>query len=222
MTAFDEKGAPAGHAEQAQARPSGFFANRWVRIGLALLGVLVLLGLALRWLRPPELHGIALQSPDRAADFTLTASTGEPMSLSDFRGKYVLLYFGYTFCPDVCPTTMNDLRTAVRTLGDKADDVQVIMVSVDPQRDTVEQMAKYVAAFDPSFLGMTGDQAVIDQAASQFGVFFDVHEGSAATGYLVDHTSIVTLIDPEGYAREIFAYGTSGEEIAADVAQWMR
>ncbi|MEZ4556760.1 MAG: hypothetical protein R2854_10000 [Caldilineaceae bacterium] len=87
MTAFDEKGAPAGHAEQAQARPSGFFANRWVRIGLALLGVLVLLGLALRWLRPPELHGIALQSPDRAADFTLTASTGEPMSLSDFRAS---------------------------------------------------------------------------------------------------------------------------------------
>ncbi|MEZ4583878.1 MAG: SCO family protein [Caldilineaceae bacterium] len=97
-------------------------------------------------------------------------------------GQVRAAVLGYTFCPDVCPTTMNDLRTAVRTLGDKADDVQVIMVSVDPQwRDTVEQMA-IRAAFDPSFLGMTGDQDVIDQAASQFGVFFDVHEGSAATG----------------------------------------
>jgi protein SCO1/2 len=218
-------GAPADVAKSEAVMPgskTGLFASKFVRAGLGVLVLLIVAGLALRWLRPPELHGIALQSPDRVTDFTLTASTGEPMSLSDFRGKHVLLYFGYTFCPDVCPTTMNDLRNTVRALGPQADDVQVLMISVDPERDTVEQLAKYMAAFAPSFIGMTGDKADIDRVASQFGVFFEAHEGSAATGYLVDHTSIVTLIDPDGYAREIFAYDTPGEDIAADVAYWMR
>lgn len=224
MSVFQEQ-TPAATGEQDGAttrQTAGLFSNKLVRIGIAVLVLMVVAGVALRWLRPPQMHGIVLQSPDRAADFTLTASTGEPMSLSDLRGRYVLIYFGYTFCPDVCPTTMNDLRTAIRTLGPKAEDVQVVMVSVDPERDTVDQLAKYMAAFDPNFIGLTGDKAVIDQAATQFGVFYEAHEGSAATGYLVDHTSVVTLIDPEGYMREIFAYGTSGEDIAADLTYWMR
>lgn len=193
-----------------------------MRAALALLVLILGIGVAMRWLGPPEMHGIVLQSPERVPDFRLMTSTGEPMSLSDFRGKHVLIYFGYTFCPDVCPTTLQDLRVAMQTLGDKADDVQVIMVSVDPARDSAEQLAKYLAAFDPRFIGMTGDWAVIERAASQFGVFFEAHQGSAATGYLVDHSSIVTLIDPEGHTREVFAYGTPGEDIAADLAYWMR
>ena len=200
----------------------GLWQSKAVRYSIGALLLVILTGVALWWFKPPEMHGVVLQSPQRATDFTLTASTGEPLSLSDLRGKYVLIYFGYTFCPDVCPTTLNDLVDTMDALGKKAKDVQVVMVSVDPQRDTPEQLASYLKYFDPSFLGMTGSVGDVDAAGTQFGVYFEAREGSAATGYLVDHTSTITLIDPDGYMREVFPYGTAGDEIAADVAYWMR
>jgi protein SCO1/2 len=176
------------------------------------------------WLnRPPELHGVALQSPRVADDFTLMTSHGELKSLSDFRGQYVVLYFGYTFCPDVCPTTMNDLKGMAAALGEtRMQDVQVILISVDPERDTPEQLATYTEYFYPSFLGMTGTVAEIQAVASQFGIFFERQPGSDNTAYLVDHTSAVTVIDPEGYVRIIFPYGVSGEEMATDLGYFMR
>lgn len=190
--------------------------------GLGTIAVLVIIGFALWWIRPPEMHGVVLQSPQRLTDFTLDTSTGEPMSLSDFRGKPVLIYFGYTFCPDVCPTTLNDLTDMMEALGKKADDIQVIMVSVDPERDTAEQLETYLKYFDPRFIGMTGAKEDIDAAATQFGVYYEAHEGTAATGYLVDHTSTVAMVDEDGYLREIFSFDTPGEDVAADVAYWLR
>lgn len=190
--------------------------------GLGTVAVLVIIGFALWWIRPPEMHGVVLQSPQRLTDFTLDTSTGEPMSLSDFRGKPVLIYFGYTFCPDVCPTTLNDLTDMMEALGKKADDIQVIMVSVDPERDTAEQLETYLKYFDPRFIGMTGAKEDIDAAATQFGVYYEAHEGTAATGYLVDHTSTVAMVDEDGYLREIFSFDTPGEDVAADVAYWLR
>ena len=186
------------------------------------LGVVALIALAVWWFRPPEMHGIVMQSPQSLTDFSMDASTGERVSLSDFRGKPVLVYFGYTFCPDVCPTTLSDLDTMMTTLGKKADDVQVLMISVDPERDTPEQLASYMAYFDPRFIGMTGTADEIDAAATQFGVYYEAHEGTPESGYLVDHTATVALVDKEGYLREIFSYGTPGEDIAADVAYWLR
>jgi len=201
--------------------------SKWPRrIPWIILGILVVMGLA--WFatwkyRPPELHGVVLQSPQQASDFTLTASTGERMSLSDLRGKYVVLYFGYTYCPDVCPTTLADLHKMAEALGDKKmEDVQVVMVSVDPDRDTPERMAQYLAFFDPRFLGMTGTVEEVDAAGTQFGVYFERHEGTDATGYLVDHTSTVTLIDRDGYVRMMFPYGTAGEDMASDIDYMMR
>jgi len=173
--------------------------------------------------RPPEFHGVLIQSPDEAADFTLMTSTGEPMSLSDFRGKMVMLYFGYTFCPDVCPTTLNDLSNMMEALGPKkAKDVQVIMVTVDPERDTVEQLSSYLAYFDPTFLGMTGSVEDIQDIASHYGIFFERQEGDTQAGYLVDHTAVVTLVDEKGHVRMIFPYGTTGEDMAADLTYMMR
>lgn len=186
------------------------------------LGVVALIAFAVWWFRPPEMHGIVMQSPQSLTDFSMDASTGERVSLSDFHGKPVLIYFGYTFCPDVCPTTLSDLKTMMTTLGKKADDVQVIMISVDPARDTPEQLATYMAYFDPRFIGMTGTTDEVDAAATQFGVFYEAHEGTPDSGYLVDHTSTVALVDKDGYLREIFSYGTPGEDIAADVAYWLR
>ena len=170
----------------------------------------------------PSFNGTVIQSPDLAADFTLTASTGERLSLSDLRGKVVLMYFGYTFCPDACPTTLNELKKVPSALGDRADEVQVVMVTVDPQRDTPEVLREFLAHFDPSFLGLTGTEEEIMAAASPLGIYFAAHEGSPATGYLVDHTTSVLAIDKEGYLRLLYSFETPGEAIADDMRHLVR
>ena len=170
----------------------------------------------------PAFHGTVIQSPDVVADFTLTSSTGDQLSLSDLRGKVVLLYFGYTFCPDACPTTLNELKKVPPALGDRADEVQVVMVTVDPQRDTPEVLREYLAYFDPSFLGLTGTEEEVLAAATPLGIYFSVHEGSAATGYLVDHTTSVLAIDKDGYLRLLYSFETPGEDIAADMRHLVR
>ena len=220
MAADQPQGLSSKSTDESKKKPSN--TKKILLYGFGAIVVLALIGFAIWWVRPPEMHGVVLQSPQRLTDFTLDGSTGESISLSDFRGKPVLIYFGYTFCPDVCPTTLNDLTDTMDALGKKADDVQVIMVSVDPERDTPEQLATYLRYFDPRFIGMTGTKDDIDAAATQFGVFYEAHEGTAATGYLVDHTSTVALVDEDGYLREIFSFDTPGEDIAADVAYWLR
>lgn len=166
---------------------------------------------------PPRLNGIAIQSPEPVPNFTLTSQSGAPLSFNDLRGKVILLYFGYTFCPDACPTTLTELKKATATLGRDAQDVQVVMVTVDPERDTPEVLRQYLGYFDPSYIGLTGSEEEILAAATPFGVYYQKHEGSAATGYLVDHTTTVMAIDKRGYLRLFYPYGTSGEEIAADM-----
>ena len=197
--------------------------SSWLKIAVIGVVALALAAVAIWWFRPPELHGELLQSPQQATDFSLMTSTGEPMSLSDFRGKHVLLYFGYTFFPDVCPTTLNDLARMMDELGERrAEDVQILMISVDPERDTVEQLASYLPYFHPTFIGMTGSIEETEAIASQFGIFFAKHDGTAETGYLVDHTSAMTLIDADGYVRMIFPHGTDPADMAADLRYLMR
>lgn len=150
------------------------------------------------------------------------STTGEPVHLTDLRGKYVALYFGYTYCPDVCPTTLNDLAVMLDDLGPRmADKVQVVMVTVDPERDTVEQLSTYLNHFAPSYIGMTGEIDEIQPVASQFGIYFEKH---ADTG-LVDHSGAVTIIDPDGYVRLIIPKGLdgpSGAEMAEDLRYLIR
>ncbi len=195
-------------------RRYGFLA---VGLGLGL----ALAGLAFVWFRstqpPAELHGLLLQDNLPAADFTLTAEAGRRVSLSDFRGRVVLLYFGYTFCPDVCPATLAEVKQAFKVLGAQAEELQLLMISVDPERDTPEKLADYVARFDPRFLGVTGTEAEIASATVPFGVIYQKHAGSAATGYLIDHTASLTVIDRQGYTRMIFPFGVTGEDLAADL-----
>lgn len=205
-----------GARQQARTRRAFVFAGAAVVLAL-------LLGGLLWWVWPPQLHGVVLQSPRPTADFTLETSAGAPMSLSDLRGKHVLVYFGYTYCPDVCPVTLNDLADMANTLGANAmDEVRVLFVSVDPRRDTPEHLASYLPHFHPDFLGMTGTIEDIQPVASQFGIFFEAQEGSPETGYLVDHSSAVTLVDPQGRMRMVFPYGVSGEEMAADLQYFIR
>jgi protein SCO1 len=193
----------------------------WLVAALVLLGV-VLLGW--RWWtlsRVPQ-YGIAIDSAEPAQDFTLDASTGRAVSLSDFRGKPVLLYFGYTTCPDVCPTTLTDLRLAMQALGIEQESVQVLFVSVDPERDTADRLAAYLQYFNPDFIGLTGSVTDIEAIASRFGVFFQKNEAKSAADYLVDHTSAVLLLDADGKLRLMFPYGTTGDQLARDTRLYLR
>jgi protein SCO1/2 len=154
----------------------------WIFVIRLVVGFALIALIALPRLRPYTFHGTVLQSPQPAPDFELAASHGQKVSLKDFEGKLVILYFGYTFCPDVCPATLSELRGALEILAKDAKDVQVIMVSVDPQRDTPELTAEYMTHFHPSFLGVTGTPKEIAQVAALYGIFYEAHEGTAATG----------------------------------------
>ncbi len=190
-----------------------------------LLGAMVVLGiggLAFARLRPYSFHGTVIQSPQPAPGFELQGSNGQRIGLEDYRGKLVLLFFGYTYCPDVCPTTLAELAQAMKLLGPKAEQVQVIMISLDPERDTPERLAQYVAHFSPAFLGATGTGDEIAVVATLYGIFFAKGEGTRATGYSVDHTASVMVIDETGHLKLVFPYGTPAEDIADDLDYLLR
>lgn len=182
---------------------------------LPILALAILAGCA----QPYTFRGTEFAGEKSAPNFTLTGANGQPVSLSDFRDKVVVLYFGYTFCPDVCPTTLSDMKQVMQMLGNKADDVQFIMISVDPERDSPEKLAEYVANFDPRFIGLTGTPEDVLAAATPYGVIFEKHEGSAATGYLVDHTATLNVIDKNGRLRLLFPFDADPKDIASDLKQ---
>jgi len=195
---------------------------RWPILVVAAVIVIAVVGLA-GWrigaaLRPHAYHGMILQSPQPAPNFTLTDQHGKPVSLQDFRGKLVMLFFGYTTCPDVCPVTLSVINKAREALGDDAGDVQVIMVSVDPQRDTPDVMGEYVGRYDPSFIGATGTPEQIAETATYYGIYYNAHPVTSALGYLVDHTATVMVVDRQGYLRLLFPFGISVEDMADDLA----
>jgi len=189
----------------------------WLVLAAIILGLALVAWWAVPRLAPHSFHGTLMQSPAEAHDFTLISHTGQPVSLSDFRGKVVMLYFGYTFCPDVCPTTLSEAARAMELLGEEADEVQLMMISVDPERDTPASLADYVAHFDPAFLGLTGTPEQIAEIATLYGIFYEKNEGSAATGYLIDHTATITVIDQDGHVKLIFPFGTPAQDLAEDL-----
>lgn len=167
-----------------------------------------------------EFGGLVFETPQPAPDFTLTAAEGQQVSLSDYEGKYIFIYFGYTFCPDVCPITLGKLASVQADLGEQGDQMQVLMVSVDPERDTPEKLAEYVGHFDERFVGLTGSPEEIDAAGSAFGLFYQKHEGSAASGYLVDHTARTFLVSPDREIIVAYPQDASSEAVLADM-QWL-
>ena len=183
--------------------------------------IIMLVTVGLSACTPYEFHGTIIQDME-AADFTLMSSSGQRVSLDDFRGKLVVLYFGYTFCPDVCPATLVEIAGAMDILGEDAEKVQTIMISVDPERDTPEQLAEYVAHFDTSFLGVTGTLEEVAEVATLYGIFYEKHEGTAASGYLIDHTATVMVVDEDGYLKLLLPFGTTAQEIADDLAYLLK
>lgn len=152
-----------------------------------------------------------------ARGFTLTDHNGKTRTLADFKGKVVVVFFGYTQCPDVCPTTMVEMANVMKQLGAQADKVQVLFITVDPERDTVARLAQYVPAFDARFLGLTGDKAAIDKVAREFKVFYQKTPGKTADSYTIDHTAGSYVFDPQGHVRLFISQGKSAETIARDI-----
>ena len=154
------------------------------------------------------LPGTLLDPPKEVGDFTLTDQDGQPFRLSDLRGKVALLFFGYTNCPDVCPTTLAELKRVKALLGDEAEQVAFVFVSVDGSRDTPERLSAYVRAFDPQFIGLTGDDAALRPISRDFGVFYQRVNYESDVNYLVDHTASTFVVDQQGRLRLVFPYGT--------------
>lgn len=155
---------------------------------------------------------------DYGRELALMGHDGKPRTLAEFRGKAVVVFFGYTHCPDVCPSTLADMAGVMKNLGREADHVQVLMVTVDPERDTREVLAQYMPAFDPRFLGLYGDGAATVRAAKEFKIFFEKREGKTPGAYTVDHSAQCYVLDPSGRLR-LF---TRHDRIAADLAQDLR
>ena len=192
-----------------------------IKVFISVMAVVLGLAVGYYFFRPHTFHGTVIQSPEPSYNFTLTSSSGD-VSLTDYRGKLVLIYFGYTFCPDICPATLANVGQALRDLGSRADDIQVIMVSLDPERDTPEKLSDYVDQFHPSMIGITGSKEKLDEVASLYGIFYQKAEGSDATGYLIDHTATLLVLDREGYLKLVFPFGVTSQEIADDLKYMLR
>ncbi|MFZ2161690.1 MAG: SCO family protein [Sideroxyarcus sp.] len=150
------------------------------------------------------------------ADFNLNEASGKPVSLADYRGKVVVLFFGYTHCPQICPTTLADLAQVMRMLGNDADRVQVLFVTLDPERDTRQLLAQYPPAFYPTFKGLSGDSMATAQAAQAFGVVYQKQLNKNG-GYELDHSAGTYLIAPGGRPVLLSPYGQRAELLVQDI-----
>ena len=158
-----------------------------------------------------------------APDFELSRASGDAYRLSENMGKVRLLFFGYTSCPDICPTTMAELKQTLEKIGDKdSRQVQVLFVTVDPKRDTPERVQEYVNHFNSAFIGLSGSEISLAKVWSDYGIFRLEVPGASAAGYTVDHTARITLIDRNGNLRVSFGFDTPVENIVHDVKLVLR
>jgi protein SCO1/2 len=162
--------------------------------------------------RGPQFNNVDITGADYGKDFHLTDQTGKPRELADFRGKVVVLFFGYTHCPDVCPITMAELAQVMTRLGGDAKRVQVLFVTLDPARDTKELLAQYVPAFNKDFLGLYGDAAATQETAKAFRVFYEIQPGKTPDTYTLDHTAATYVFDPQGRLRLFVRYDQDASE----------
>jgi len=165
--------------------------------------------------QPARFHAGDVTGQYAQADFHLTDHNGKPRSLSDFRGKVVVLFFGYTHCPDICPTKLADLAQTMRLLGKDAEKVQVLFVTLDPERDTRELLAKFVPAFDASFLALYGDAQATAEVVKNFQV--DYHKHPTQSGYTLDHSTFSYLLDAQGKMRLMAGDRQPADMLAADI-----
>ena len=166
----------------------------------------------------PQFHSVDITGAEYAKDFKLTDFDGKPRTLADFKGKAVVLFFGFTQCPDVCPTTMTELAQVKKLLGADGDKVQGLFVSIDPERDTPAVLKEYMQNFDPSFLGLyAGSPEALAALAKDFKVYYKKVDGPTPTSYTMDHTAASFVYDPQGRLRLYARYGIGAQPLADDL-----
>lgn len=173
---------------------------------------------------PPEnspVGGMVINA-DIGGPFALTDHTGAPFTNEDLAGDYALIYFGYTFCPDICPTELGQMAEAIDLLENDGARVRPVMITIDPARDTAEILSEYVPLFHERLVGLTGDERQIRDVATNYRVFFRKFEDPNYTDYLMDHTSFVYLLAPNGKIASMFRYGTPPADMAATIRQHMK
>jgi protein SCO1/2 len=170
----------------------------------------------------PAFRSTDITGAELGRDFKLIDHNGQPRTLADFRGKVLVVFFGFTHCPDVCPITLSELARALKRLGADAQRVQVVLITVDPERDTPEVLKQYVTALDPGFLGLTGDPQAIAETAREFKVFYQKSPGATPQAYSVDHSSGTFVYDPAGRLRLLVGYGQGADVFAHDIGQLLR
>lgn len=216
------------HSDTPASVESGQHRWRSARIVVIVLAIIGVTAVAFGLWRqfgpqPGPQYGIAINASKAVEDFRLDSTLGHPVALSDYDDRYTVLYFGYTTCPDICPTTLADLGKAEQLLGDDAERIQMIFVTVDPERDTPERMRDYLAFFGKNIIGLSGSLEETEAIAGQFGVVYEKQIVSqSATDYLIDHSSVVVVLDPERRPLVMFPYGVTAEQIAADIQAVIR
>lgn len=189
----------------------------------ALVGVTGVVVLALQFVPPDRPEAATAQNSAFSATFELTDHTGMVRTQEDFAGKWMLVFFGFTNCPDICPTTLAEVSAVMEDLGTDAAFIQPLFISIDPERDTPQVLSEYVPMFDAGIIGLTGTPEQIEQTAKSFYIFYDrLTEASAPGGYAMGHSSQLFLFGPEGTYRTNYAYGTPAEEIVADLTTRIR
>jgi protein SCO1/2 len=180
---------------------------------------LVLLAVLLAACSPeaPKFRSTDITGADFGKELALTGHDGKPRSLADFRGKVVVLSFGFTHCPDICPTMLADMAAVMKQLGSDAARVQVLFVTVDPERDTPDILANYVTAFDSSFIGLSGDAAATQRTAKEFKIFYEKRPGGAPGAYTVDHSGQSYVLDAQGRLRLFVRHDRLAQDLPEDL-----
>lgn len=198
------------------------------RIALFLLMLVMMIGSFVAFMtltKKPEVNPFSKKevthtgTPAIGGAFTLTNQSGKTVSDADFRGKYMLVYFGYTFCPDVCPADLLTISSAMQALGEDADKIAPVFISVDPERDTVEQLHTYMQNFDPRITALTGSREDIAKVATEYKVYYQKVENQGLADYLIDHTAITYLMDKDGKFLTHFSHATSTDAMVKKIQE---
>jgi protein SCO1/2 len=190
-------------------------ALRSLTAGLAMVSAAVLLSACSK--QTPQFRAVDITGADYARDLPLTDQHGRERSMADFKGKVVVVFFGFTQCPDVCPTTLQELVEVKKLLGKDGDKVQGVFVTVDPERDTPEVLKAYMANFDPSFVALRGSPEQLATVAKDFKIYYKRVEGKTPTSYTMDHSAASYVFDTQGRVRLYTRYGSGAQALSEDI-----
>lgn len=183
---------------------------------IGLLGIIVLIPVFLL-IEPYSIKGSEITTPVSAPLFSLPSSQGGSYVLKEHRGKIQILFFGYTYCPDICPTTLYKMKLVKEELGKLSDQVEIVFITVDPLRDTSEKLAIYLRSFDRTFYGLTGDENELNEVWNDYGVFRKVNKENESINYLVDHSTRIYLIDKNGNFRVTYLVDVPVTDLVSDI-----